>query len=475
MKKFLHSLILFCFVSTISFAQLDGSGIAPNFTLTDIDGTSHTLYDYLDQGKVVVLDFFATWCPPCNNNADAVEEVYADHGPTGDNTIEMFLLESDDTTPLADLQTYMTNHGVTCPSFDNVAASGVKDTYGVVYYPTYYVVYSDRSYIQVSGISTTIKSVMVAAIAQNPGLSATTYDARVFEFESPKGSYCQSSITPIVTIQNYGTETMTSLIINSMIDGNIEKTYNWTGSLDQYEIQKITLEEIVGILDGDYKFTLDIESPNGEVDEDDLNNEENSTIVVLSEGIQTTAIIKTDAYPSETSWKITKDTVIYAEGSKYKDASSNYIENMCLEMDSCYTLTIYDSYGDGMDGSFKVKNGGQTLAIVEGFSGDSITVEFCVEEDLTNIEDLHVLTGANIYPNPAAERINIELNLDQSSNIKIQFYNGSGQLEKIIDKGLLPKGNHNIEIDVSRLNNGLYFARISYGKESITKKIQIFK
>jgi thiol-disulfide isomerase/thioredoxin len=475
MNKFLRSLIFLCFITNISFAQLDGSGIAPNFTLSDIDGTSHTLYDYLDQGKVVILDFFATWCPPCNNNADAVEEVWADHGTDGDNTIMMFLLESDDSTPLTDLQTYMTNHGVTCPTFDNVAASGVKNLYEIGYYPTYYVVYPDRSYVQISGGPTTIKSVMIDAIAENPGLSTTTYDARVLEFDNPKGSYCQSSITPVVTIQNYGTESLTSLTVYSKIDGNIEKTYNWTGSLAQYEIEELTLAEIEGIEDGVHEFTFDIESPNSEIDDDDSNNEKNSTVVLLSDGTQITTNIRTDAYPSETSWEIKKGDIVYAEGNKYKDASTSYSKDVCLEMDSCYTLTIYDSYGDGMDGTFTIKNGNTTLVSISSITGYSKSVDFCVEEDLTNISNIFDIISTNIYPNPASEKINFEIDLKHNSIIKIQLYNGSGQLKKTINAGLLIEGNQIIEVDVSNLNNGLYFAKVSVGNGSVTKKVQIFK
>jgi len=47
---------------------------APAFTLTGEDGKTHRLSDY--RGHVVVLNFWATWCPPCRYEMPAMERAY---------------------------------------------------------------------------------------------------------------------------------------------------------------------------------------------------------------------------------------------------------------------------------------------------------------------------------------------------------------------------------------------------------------
>ena len=56
---------------------------APDFTLVDQYGNSHTLSDY--QGKTVFLNFWATWCGPCQNEMPDIQHLYQDWGEnTGD-------------------------------------------------------------------------------------------------------------------------------------------------------------------------------------------------------------------------------------------------------------------------------------------------------------------------------------------------------------------------------------------------------
>ena len=51
---------------------------APDFSLTDINGETLKLSDYA--GKVIILDFWATWCPPCRTEIPFFIELQEEYG-----------------------------------------------------------------------------------------------------------------------------------------------------------------------------------------------------------------------------------------------------------------------------------------------------------------------------------------------------------------------------------------------------------
>lgn len=59
--------------------------VAPDFTLVDQYGNTHTLSDY--KGKTVFLNFWATWCPPCKEEMPAIEAVYELYGKNEEDVV----------------------------------------------------------------------------------------------------------------------------------------------------------------------------------------------------------------------------------------------------------------------------------------------------------------------------------------------------------------------------------------------------
>jgi len=54
---------------------------APSFTLSDLNGGEISLADF--KGKVVLIEFWATWCPPCREALPSTNELVRKHGDKG--------------------------------------------------------------------------------------------------------------------------------------------------------------------------------------------------------------------------------------------------------------------------------------------------------------------------------------------------------------------------------------------------------
>lgn len=107
---------------------------APDFSLMDLDGNPVRLSDF--RGKKVLINFWATWCPPCRVELPHMEKFYEDYESKGTVILGVNLTptEGDRDT----IHTFVDEQGLSFPIVLDPEGD-VMDTYEVVAYPTTYL------------------------------------------------------------------------------------------------------------------------------------------------------------------------------------------------------------------------------------------------------------------------------------------------------------------------------------------------
>ncbi len=109
----MRTILLGLFLLTASVTQAQ---LAPDFTVTDIDGQVHHLYaDYLNQGKSVMIKIMFTTCPPCNSIAPLMEPFYQEWG-AGDYDVEFFEMTDKNFDTDALMEAYAEEYNETFPA-----------------------------------------------------------------------------------------------------------------------------------------------------------------------------------------------------------------------------------------------------------------------------------------------------------------------------------------------------------------------
>ena len=84
-------------------------------------------------------------------------------------------------------------------------------------------------------------------------------------------NHCDLSVTPVITIKNTGSNTITSATISYKIDNGTASTYNWSGSLATGATVSVTLNAMT-TTSGSHKLTVEATNANGVADKNPANN-----------------------------------------------------------------------------------------------------------------------------------------------------------------------------------------------------------
>jgi peroxiredoxin len=106
---------------------------APDFTFTDIDGQPHRLSDY--RGKVVLLDFWGTWCKGCVAETQELVKAYEKFHEKG---FEILGVATHDTE--ADLRKFLTARKVAWTQTMEGEDGPLQTLYRVTGFPTHFLI-----------------------------------------------------------------------------------------------------------------------------------------------------------------------------------------------------------------------------------------------------------------------------------------------------------------------------------------------
>ena len=494
MKKLL--LFAICSIFYCSYAQLPPNSFGEDFTLTDINGVEFNLHSTLDEGKTVILDLFAVWCGPCWSYAETgvLEDLQAAYP----DDVVVVAVEADSSTPEADIDGGGNSVGDWTSMIDywlmDDPSGNVANDYALAYYPTIYKICPDRMVTEVGQLSS-----VNAFMSEINSCSSAQYskDARMLSYNGDE-TYCQGSINASVTIQNYSVgASLTECDILTKVNGSTFDTYNWSGNLDTYQTASIDLGTISSIPDNaDVTFEIDYSG-----DMDESNNDINPNISGSEESsVYVNLTILTDNYPEETSWQlfdadgdvVASTNVVgqaYGQDGDYAGQAHTEIELEWTLDAGCYTFTIYDAYGDGLNSSqwggtdglvtlTDAASGNVFFEIWDGFDVASVAFDAGALSSMEEISE----TEISIFPNPSKDYVNISIHHITNhvhrhmplNDGEIEIYNNTGKM--VYNTAINLSGQHNnIQLELNDLMSGLYYVNIIIDNESNLQPLSIVR
>ena len=157
---------------------------AVDFTATDCHGTEVHLFDILDSGQAVLIDFFYTTCPYCIQTIPYMVQSYQ---ALGCNMYDVYYMEiscrGTDTDQVC--QNWCQSHGVEYPTISGPAGgSNICNQYHIEYYPTVILIMPNREIViqdlyPISNAQTVINQLGAHGIQQHDCTIPVTYDPQV--------------------------------------------------------------------------------------------------------------------------------------------------------------------------------------------------------------------------------------------------------------------------------------------------------
>ena len=227
-----------------------------------------------------------------------------------------------------------------------------------------------------------------------------------------------------------------------------------------------------------------MDESNDDISPDISGSEESSVYVTLT--------ILTDNYPDETSWQlfdangnvVASTNIVgqeYGQAGDYSGQTNTEIEIDWTLDPGCYTFSVYDAFGDGLNSSQWGGTDG-LVTLTDAASGNvfySVWDGFTVANAafnagaLSNLEETSNTT-INIFPNPLKDYTNLSIYSEKNEKLNIEVYNNLGKVVYSNNLNIVA-GSNNIKIETNDLLAGLYYMNVIIDGKSNLKPLTIIE
>lgn len=486
MKHYLL-ITLFAFSVFSVSAQIADGSVAPDFTATDIDGNTHSLSDYLAEGKTVILNVSATWCGPCWNykSQGHLTNIYETYGPNGSDEVVVLYIEGDPSTGMNELNGVGNTVGnwVENTPFPIIDNASIANSYQISYYPTVFRVCPDGLVYEAGQLT----GPQFENIIQSPNgcdTSLTGISEKAFASVDDV-ILCDDNTSAdlSVTINNYGVDPISSITLE-INDGSQTTQITETVSIPKWGEVPVTVNTV---LTSTNNYSVSITEINGNALSTENILPQNFDITSAAQALEDIEIrIHTDFYPAEATWKLfdSNDNEV-ASGGPYQagtadqfggggpDANTTIVHDVQLTMiNECYRLQLFDSYGDGWGanpsnydaGASIYYNNTEIFNIVANNFGSSLSIDNAVKRVQSLGTETMVFDQFEMYPNPSEGVVNFK----SKDDFSLKIYALNGQL--VYESSEVQTQS---QIDLSHLLSGIYLTKVTIGDQSKTEKLII--
>jgi hypothetical protein len=287
-----------------------------------------------------------------------------------------------------------------------------------------------------------------------------------------------------LNVKNLGTDAIGSLRISYDVNGGASTgsyTANFSPAIPTGYTDQLTIPAVNNLNLGTNNVVFDIVEINSQP-----NPNSNSTLAMISkaplyQSDSTNGVFQIlfDDYPTDVSWELWDETwdSLILEGSNFVTANDTVTQDFEAQDGHCYSLKVTDAFGDGIccaygQGFYQLSI--KDLVIISGTNFGAVDgTKFVWQQGITAVdligeEDL----DWELFPNPAQDFVNLELNSQSTEDLQLTVVNALGQTIAQEQLNLLV-GKQYHRLNTADWANGMYIIHLQKNEKVSSKRLLI--